>query len=220
MVLLVLAVGIAPWSAVAQEWPTLYLYVNDLTSPGALLSSEVDSLDSLCYEIDSLTTAEVAILLVNTTLPYGIDLYAVQTFEANAVGKQGLDNGVLIVVSVDEGQWRVEVGYGLEGILPDSKVGTIGIETLTPALQVGDYYNGLFDATLLIGQEIVDNYSGPGGDPQLIVIDWWQVALGVAVVVGVGILTKGRVFLWIGHIFRRGGFGGGRSGGGGARGRF
>lgn len=213
--------------ALAQEVPTIYLYVNDLADPGALLRAEEAALDDLCYEVDSLTSAEIAVLIVNTTAPQGIDLYAVETFERNGVGKEGLDNGVLILISIDERQWRIEVGYGLEWLLTDAFVGEVGTTYLAPAFEGGDYFTGLYDATLAIGQTIVDNYEpGPGGPPQapqLFVIDWTAVAIIAAILVGMAILTRGRIFLWTGglfSIFRRGGFGGGRSGGGGARGRF
>ncbi len=121
----------------SQETPTLFLYVNDLTDPPTLLSSETDSIQELCLEVDQQTSAEVAILVVNSTQPLGIDMSAVKTFEENGIGKQGLDDGVLILVSTNERQWRIEVGYGLEGVLNDAKVGNIGRTTISPAFDSG-----------------------------------------------------------------------------------
>ena len=223
----VVLLATVPGVAGAQGIPEIYLYVNDLATPGALLPSEEQDIEALCYQVDEWTSAEIAVLIVNTTLPSGIDVFAVETFEANGIGKEGYDNGVLILVSIDERQWRIEVGYGLEWLLTDAKVGTVGVTHLTPAFTSGDYHAGLYDATLALGQDIVDNYDpsvgNPAGTPQLFVIDWTVVAIIAAVFVGTAILTKGRVFLWIGslfNLFRRGGFGGGRSGGAGARGRF
>ncbi len=215
------AILIASVPAEGQEIPEVYLYVNDLASPGALLSFEEEDLQGLCYEIDSLSSAEVAILIVNTSEPMGIDEFGFRTFEANAIGKAGKDNGVLIILAVDEGAWRIEVGYGLEYILTDSKVAQYARTWLEPQLNVSDYYAGLYDVTLAIGQDIVDNYEEGtgGGEPQLWTYDWRGIALGVAVVLVIGVLTKGRLFLWVGNVFMRGGFGGGRSGGGGASGR-
>lgn len=204
-----------------QEIPEVFLYVNDLASPGALLDAEEDDLDYLCLRIDELSSAEVAILVVNTTSPMAIEEFGFRTFEANAIGEAGKDNGLLILLAVDEGAWRIEVGYGLESVLTDAKVAQYARTWLEPAIGVFDYYGGLYDVTLAMGQDIVDNYdeSGGGGSPQLWVYDWRGIALGVAVVLGVGILTRGRLFLWVGNVFMRGGFGGGRSGGGGASGR-
>src|SRR5437879_13211532 len=58
--------------AVAQDIPSVYLYVNDLTSPPTLLRSEADDITSICYQVDNLTSAEVAVLIVNSTQPLGI----------------------------------------------------------------------------------------------------------------------------------------------------
>ncbi len=211
--------------AVAQDIPTIYLYVNDLTTEGTLLYDEFNALEDLGYQVDTLTSAEIAILLVNTTQPWGIDQFAVRTFEANGIGKEGRDNGVLLVVSTDEHAWRSEVGYGLEGILNDAFVGRIGRDNLTPALQSGDFFTGIYDATYEVANESVSKYDAGARNPEpaLFVWDWKAVALVAGVLVGVGILTRGRAFLWLGgvvRLFRRGGFGGGRSGGGGARGKF
>lgn len=208
--------------ATAQAVPTLYLYVNDLTQPTALLSDEVQALDDLCFQVDDLTSAEVAILPVNTTAPMGINVFAVETFEANGIGKEGLDYGVLIVLATDDREWRIEVGHGLQGILPNAFVGRVGVDNITPHLDRGEFFSGLYEATWAIGERIVDLYDPGGaaeGTPQLIVIDWWAVGVSVAVLLGVAFLTKGRGFLWLGNLFKRGGFGGGRPGGGGARGK-
>ena len=209
--------------AQAQDIPAVYLYVNDLASPRALLDVEASEVSDYCYALDYETTAEIAILIVNTTLPMGIDNFASATFDANAIGKRGLDNGVLIIVSTDERAWRIEVGYGLTGILTNAVVGRIGRDIMEPYLRVDDVYHGVNNGTRAVGQLILDKYVPPGGrrsTPDLIVIDWRAVAIGVGIFILVSALTKGRVLLWVGNIFTRGGFGGGRSGGGGARGKF
>ena len=206
--------------AKGQEVPAVSLYVNDLASPGALLSFEEDKLDSLCYEIDYRTSAEVAILVVNTTLPMGIDEFAFRTFEQNVIGKEGKDNGILIIVTTDEGAWRIEVGYGLEGLLPDSKVARFARDYLEPGIAAFDYYQGLYDVTFELGNEILNSGEGTsGGNPQPWIYDWRGIAVGFVVLMVVGVVTRGRVFLWVGNVLKRGGFGGGRSGGGGASGR-
>jgi len=214
----------APSLALADEVPKVYLYVNDLASPHALLSNEAHDIEDICYQVDLDTTAEIAILVVNTTGSLGIDMFAVRTFEVNGIGKKGQDNGVLIVVSTDEHAWRVEVGYGLEGVLTDGFVARVGREEMAPYISAGDFYTGIYNGTVAIGQKILDEYEpGPGSHPRpdLIVIDWRTVAIGVAIFLVISVITKGRLSLWVvGSIFKRGGFGGGRSGGGGASGKF
>lgn len=217
--LVALVLSVPPASA--QDVPTIYLYVNDLASPGALLDFEEADLSDLCYEVDARTSAEIAILVVNSTLPLDIDTYAVRTFEENGIGKEGRDNGVLVLVVTDDAAWRIEVGYGLEYILTDAKVAGFARDWLEPQLAIGDYYAGIYDVTLAIGQEIVDRYEeGPPTDPQPWVIDWGAICIALVVMVIIAGLTRGRVyFLYLPRLFMRGRFGGGRSGGGGASGR-
>jgi len=206
----------------AESLPKVSLYVNDLTSPPTLLQSESDDITSICLQVDNITTAEIAVLIVNSTGTLGIDMYAAQTFQQNGIGKAGQNNGVLILVSMNEKLWRIEVGYGLEGILNDAKVGAIGRSTLSVAFETGDYYGGIFNATLDVGQEIVDNYQPPPGTPtgnaSLFGLDWRSIIIGIVIFIAVAVLTKGKAVLWVGNIFKRGGFGGGESGGGGADG--
>ena len=201
--------------AVAQDIPSVYLYVNDLTSPPTLLRSEADDITSICYQVDNLTSAEVAVLIVNSTQPLGISQFAVKTFQSNGIGKAGRDNGVLIVVSTNERQWRIEVGYGLEGVLNDAKVGSIGRSTIEPALASGDLYSGIYDATLQVGQEIVDHYNGQANNPSLFTWNW----KGIAITIAIFLLTGGSI-ISVRGIYRRSGYGGGRSGGGGAEGSY
>ena len=206
----------------AESLPKVSLYVNDLTSPPTLLQSESDDITSICLQVDNITTAEIAVLIVNSTGTLGIDMYAAQTFQQSGIGKAGQNNGVLILVSMNEKLWRIEVGYGLEGILNDAKVGAIGRSTLSVAFETGDYYGGIFNVTLDVGQEIVDNYQPPPGTPtgnaSLFGLDWRSIIIGIVIFIAVAVLTKGKAVLWLGNIFKRGGFGGGESGGGGADG--
>src|SRR5438132_5336491 len=73
--------------AVAQDIPSVYLYVNDLTTPPTLLRSEVDDITSICYQVDNLTSAEVAILIVNSTQPLGISQFAVKLSSRTVLAK-------------------------------------------------------------------------------------------------------------------------------------
>ena len=218
---LILSLSVAALAPNSQAVPEIFLYVNDFV--GVLTYDEMGILDEICYELDQVTSDEVAIVIVNTTQPEGIDLFAVQMFSEAGIGKEDKDNGVLILISTEEELWRIEVGYGLEGILNDAKVGTIGRENLEPYLAVGDYYPGIFYTLAAIVEELTsdpDRINEDGYDVELLRIDYWQLALAIGIVVAIGIVTKGRVFLWIGGILTRGRFGGGRSGGGGAKGRF
>ncbi len=221
LAVLLVASALLPSVAAAQDVPEIYLYANDFV--GVLTYDEIATLDEICYQLDQVTSDEIAIVVVNTTLPLGIDLFAVELFQASGVGKEDEDNGVLLLVSTEEEMWRIEVGYGLEGILNDAKVGSIGRENLEPYLAVQDYYPGIFYTVAALVEELTadpDRINEDGYDIELLRIDYWQLALAVAVFLVVGVATRGRLFFWLGGILPWGRFGGGRSGGGGAKGRF
>ncbi len=207
--------------AAGQEIPTIYLYANDFV--GVLTYDEIATLDEICYELDRFNSDELAIVVVNNTYPLGIDIYTFRVFDENGLGKEDKDNGVLLLISTEERLWRIEVGYGLEGVLNDAKVGAIARENLEPYLAVEDYYAGIFYTVAALIEELVAEPSDGGGGVQIfpgITIDWWHLGLAVAVFVAVAVITKGRSIIWIGNVLTRGRFGGGSSGGGGARGRF
>jgi uncharacterized protein len=216
-------------TASATDYPTLQYWVTDQV--GVLLSHEVADIEANCIEVFDAKGAEMAVLIVNTTLPDGIDTFAVKTFEKNKLGQEGRDDGLLIVVSVSEGTWRVEVGYGLEGVLPDSLVGRIADEQLVPFLNESDYYQGLLYTTAFLGREILDNYEGkPVKEKSPYPVSWlpcttWQLVV-LVVFLALAVATKGRIIWWLPYlIMGRGGsggrsWGGGRSGGGGASGKW
>jgi len=221
LVAVLVATIFVPHVSAAQQVPTIYLYVNDFV--GVLTTDEIATLDEICYELDRYNSDELAIVVVNTTLPLGIDVFSTETFQANGVGKEGLDNGVMILVSTDEALWRIEVGYGLEGILNDAKAGAIGRDYLEPYLSQEDYYAGIFYAVSAIIDVLTSDPGQPSGNKYPLFgyhIDWWEVATVIIVFIVIAALTRGRILFWIGGVLTRGRFGGGRSGGGGARGRF
>ena len=72
------------------------------------------------------------------------------------LGQKGKDNGVLVTLALQERKYRIEVGYGLEGVLPDSLVGSLGRELLVPAFRAGDYGGGL----AALAGELADAHRG------------------------------------------------------------
>jgi uncharacterized protein len=229
--IILLATGLlVPGTSQVFGYPELEHYVTDKS--GVLTLGEVLDIELLCVEVWEAKGAEFAILVVNSTQPDGIDLYTLKTFEDNGLGQKGKDNGLLIVLATDEQDWRIEVGYGLEGALPDSKVGAIADDHMEPFLAQGDYYSGLLYTTAFLGREVLDNYDegkppkdkdrSPYPIPWLPLTSWQLIITGV-VFVGIMLLTGGRAMIWIGSLmYGKGGrkWGGGRSGGGGARGRW
>lgn len=221
-------IAAAPTIADDEDYPTLQYWVTDLAN--VLLMEEEQDIEALCIEAFNKKGVEIAVLTVNTTAPDDISMYALRTFEKNQLGQEGKDDGVLVMVTTDDRSWRVEVGYGLEGVLPDSLVGSIADTYMVPDLERGDYYSALLYMVAFLGREILDHYDT--GEPQeddsspypipWLPLTWGQLILVIIVFIAIAVITGGRG-LWIGGLFsgssgRR--WGGGRSGGGGARGKF
>jgi len=209
--------------------PTITPYVDDRV--GVMSYSDYLDLDEFCYAVEQNNTCQIAVLIVNTTQPVGINDYALKAFEKNGIGQQGADNGVLFVFSYSEKAWRVVTGAGVSSILSGAKLTELRQTYLDPYLESGDYSTGIKLFVYSIGLELVDNYTVPGGDQGGntflgITLAWWQWTIIALVVVGLVVLTKGRLLLWIPYLILSligrggGGWGGGKTGGGGARGRF
>ncbi|UCC92497.1 MAG: TPM domain-containing protein [Thermoplasmata archaeon] len=214
--------------AADDDYPTLKYWVTD--DANVLLYQEELDIEALCVEAFEAKGVEIAVLTVNTTAPDDISMYAVRTFEKNELGQEGKDDGVLVMVATDDRTWRIEVGYGLEGVLPDILVADIANTYLVPDLERGDYYSGLLYTVAFLGREILDNYeegepAEDDGDPYPISwlpLTWGQLILVVVIFLVIALFTGGRG-LWLGSIFYGSGgrrWGGGRSGGGGARGKW
>jgi len=110
------------------------IYVQDFA--GVLTDSQKQELVSLGRQLDEQTKAQVAVLTVDTTgKDTNIDAYANKAFRQYGLGNKTMNNGVLLVVAVKDRKIRIEVGYGLEGALPDGKVGRILDQYAIPYLK-------------------------------------------------------------------------------------
>jgi uncharacterized protein len=109
-------------------------------------------------ELEHKTTAQMAILTVKSLDGQAIEEFSLAiAHDRWKLGQKGKDNGVLLVVALNEKKYRIEVGYGLEGVLPDSLVGGIGREYLVPYFKKGDYATGIYTATLVIANKIASD---------------------------------------------------------------
>lgn len=99
------------------------------------------------------TGNQVAILTTHSLQGESIEEYANDVFHAWKLGQKGKDNGVLLVVSPDEHKMRIEVGFGLEGTLPDVTASRIIRNVMTPPFKDGDYDKGITDgASAIVAQ--------------------------------------------------------------------
>jgi len=131
-------------------------YVVDLA--GVLDSGRKEQLSNLLKELDRKTTAQMVILTVKSLEGQDINSFSLQTAEQWKVGRKGKDNGLLFVVAMQDRKYRFEVGYGLESILPDSLVGSIGRKILVPYFKQGKYADGITAATGAVVKVIGDSH--------------------------------------------------------------
>jgi uncharacterized protein len=136
-------------SVFAQTIPTIRPYVNDLA--GVLTQQEISSINSFASEIEKNTTVQVAVLTVNTTQPMAIEDYSLQVFRTNGIGQKQNNNGILIVVAIDDRKYWIEVGYGLEGLINDAKAGDIERNCFVSNFRSSQYGTGILCAVQSIG---------------------------------------------------------------------
>jgi uncharacterized protein len=117
-------------------------YVNDFAN--VLSPSARDQLTALCAEVDHQAQAQIAIVTVHSLGGRPIEDYSIDLATRWGIGPKQKDRGVMILVATDDHKYRFEVGYGLEGILPDGKVGSFGREAV-PFFRQNNY-----DAALLL----------------------------------------------------------------------
>lgn len=207
------------------------IYVQDFAK--VLTQAEVEEIRSLGRNIEDQTTAQISVLTVETIGENTIEEYANTAFRQYGIGNEKENNGVLLVISVIDRLIRIEVGYGLEGRIPDGKAGRILDEYAIPYLQNEQPNKAILETYKVLADEVLAKYRQEGGlsSPDRPVeqasdggfgIPSWLVILIVIVVVFLdfkffgGTLTY--LLLSIISLGRGGGGGGSRGGGGGSSG--
>src|SRR3989440_9073169 len=129
-------------------------YVNDFA--GVIDEATQSRLNALCLEVQQKANAQIAIVTIKTLEDQPVEDFAVALFKRWGIGAKGSDRGVLVLLATQDHKYRVEVGYGLESILPDGKVGGFGRE-MVPILRQNDYNAALTLMTTRIAQTIADD---------------------------------------------------------------
>ena len=214
----VLLAATAP--AQALELPRLTAHVNDYAS--LLPSEEAQRLETRLSNFEAKTKHQFALLIVPNMGGLPIEEYAIKVAEAWRLGDKQRDDGLLMVVAQQERKMRIEVGYGLEGEIPDAIAARIVRDVLRPAFQRGQYAYGVaaaFDQLIRVAggdgeaapQQPVSqsrpHSSGSGGIPFFLVI--------IVLFVIINLVTGGFSRRRRGFFGPIGGFGGGGFGGGG-----
>ncbi len=124
--------------------PALAARVTDLTN--TLDATQRGRLEAQLAGIERTGKAQVAVLLLPTTQPETIEQFGIRLAEAWKIGNKGADNGLIIIVAKNDRKMRIEVGYGLEGSIPDAIAKRIIAERMAPAFKQGDFFGGLHAA--------------------------------------------------------------------------
>ena len=201
--------------------PPLSARGTDLT--GTLSASQRASLDAQLAAIEQRKGAQVAILMLPTTQPEPIEAYGIRVADAWKLGRGreraqrdtgdpkagAIDDGVLLIVAKDDRRVRIEVGYGLEGAIPDAVAKRIITESITPRFRSGDFAGGLEAAVAdlarrIDGESLPEPWQAPRGDRDELEGGLLQVVLMAFVV---GLLVSQAMGRFIGAVVGGGGAG-------------
>jgi uncharacterized protein len=187
-------------------------YVNDFA--GVLDASTQAQLNALCQQVDQKAQAQIAVVTVKSVDGQDVVSYAVALYQKWGIGAKGKDRGVLILLATQDHKYWTTVGYGLEPILPDGKVGGFGRE-MVPLLRSGDYAGAVTLITARVASVIAQDAGVTlGNQPRLAAPRQQPVSgagPGVAVLFFVLLFV---VILILRAIFRGGGSGRGSGGSG------
>jgi uncharacterized protein len=131
--------------------------VNDFT--GTLNPNEIRLLENKLDEIDKTSSNQIAIVIINSLDGYEIDDYALKLAQTWGIGNKKNNNGVLILISLSDRKIKIEVGRGLESVIPDLVAADIIKEKLNPSFKVKAYYKGLDQAIDELGKAAKGEYN-------------------------------------------------------------
>ncbi len=200
--------------------------VNDFTN--TLTAEQKFALEKKLVAYDDSTSNQVAIVVINSTNDYPIEDVALKILRNWGVGNKKNNNGIVLLVAKEDRQIRIEVGYGLEGAIPDITAGHIIDREILPNFKEGNFYRGLDEATSAIFLAATGEYTAPKGygtKKKKISFVWIIILLLLVWLIsgffggkkGRGGMLSGRGYQgWAGPVFSGGGgwSGGGSSGGG------
>lgn len=149
-----------------QEIPPLRETVTDLTN--TLSSQEQAAIGNKLHQFFEAKGSQIAVLIVPTTQPEAIEQYSIRVVDKWQLGREAEDDGVLLLIAKEDRKMRIEIGYGLEGVIPDLTAKRIISYTLSPNFKRGQFYQGIDEATdqlmqLIEGESLPAFERGRGG---------------------------------------------------------
>jgi uncharacterized protein len=161
--LLLLALLLSGTAQAEVAIPTLTQRVTDLTA--TLDSNQIQALDAKLAAFTASKGSQIAVLILPTTQPEAIEQFSIRVAEAWKIGRKGVDDGVILLVAKEDRKLRIEVGYGLEGALPDATAKRIVAEIISPYFKRGEFYAGI-DAGVAAVINVVQGEPLPAPEPQ------------------------------------------------------
>ena len=151
--------------------PPLESRVTDLS--GTLTAEQKAALEQRIGAFEARKGSQIAVLMLPSTKPEEIEQFSIRVAEAWKIGRRGPDDGLILVVAKEDRRLRIEVGYGLEGAIPDAVANRVISEVITPKFKAGDFYGGISEGVdrlikLVDGEKLPPPASGSsqvGRDP-------------------------------------------------------
>lgn len=217
-----------PSRSLSQNPTKISKYVVDET--GTLSQGEINSLLKKLEEFDKQTSTQIVVYMINSLDGESIEDVSHTIAEKNKIGQKGKDNGVLVLIAKNDRKLRIEVGYGLEGVLTDAYTTQIRTKEMNPYFKEGKFYEGINRGVDAIMAVTKGEYTA---DKKYQKKDDGTCCLGIPIfiviifgIIGFSIIMSilGRIFGWKGSTYTGsrhwggGGFfgGGGSSWGGGS----
>ena len=121
--------------------PALSRRVTDMT--GTLTAQQVDQLERTLAAFEARKGSQIAVLMLPTTQPEDIEQFGIRVADIWKIGRKGIDDGIIFIVAKNDRKMRLEVGYGLEGVVPDAIAKRIISEIIAPHFKKNDYVGGI-----------------------------------------------------------------------------
>jgi uncharacterized protein len=197
---------------------------------GTLSAGEIASLERKLLSFERETTNQIAVLIIPSLAGDSLEDYSIRLGEKWKIGQKGRNNGVILLVVKNDRKLRIEVGYGLEGSLPDALAGTIIRNEIAPRFRNGKFYEGIDAGLQAIMAATKGEYKASSKKTRGSHVPSWYFFLPLILIFGIlaigSLLGQKRHYHSGGSRGWRtgggffGGYGGGGSGGGGSEGGF
>jgi uncharacterized protein len=227
LIILSLLLCINSFAYASYPAPTAGFFVNDFAN---VIDSQTEAaIQAAGVELQNRTGAQVVVVTMDTIDNQVLEQYSLGLLREWGIGQKDVNNGVLMLVVVNDRQSRIEVGYGLEGALPDARTGRIQDDYMLPYFREGNYSTGIAKGYAALLEEVYreygiepgtvqpgtgteGEYNPPGVNQTVLII------IAAIVLVFDWIFLRGRITRFLFFMAMMGGRRGGRGGGGGFRG--